>query len=127
MSFRPNVHFGKRQFWKIGFQENVHLANCTFWQVTLQENRFSEKCSFGQMYILESVRSGKCFSSKCFLVKCFIGRCKHFQTYFAYFLLLQAFWQLFCLIIGYCFNAARLEPKLMSRNGVISTIVLLMT
>ena len=51
----------------------------------------------------------------------------YFQTYFACFHLLQACWQPSCSTVDYYFNAARLEPELLSRDGVISTIVPLMT
>ena len=52
---------------------------------------------------------------------------KYFQTYFAYFNLPQACWKPSYSAVGYCYNAARLKRELPSRDGVISTIVLLMT
>ena len=51
----------------------------------------------------------------------------YFQTYFAYFDLLEACWQPSCSTVDYSFNAACLKPELLSRDGVIRTIVLLMT
>ena len=43
----------------------------------------------------------------------------YFQTYFAYFHLLQACWQPSCSTVDFCFNAARLKPELLSCDGVI--------
>ena len=41
----------------------------------------------------------------------------YFQTYFAFFQLLQARWQPSCSTVDYGFNGARLKPELLSRDG----------
>ena len=51
----------------------------------------------------------------------------YFQSYFAYFHKSQACWQPSCATVDYGFDAARLKPELLSRDGVISTNVILMT